>query len=122
MRRDLSGAFDAERLEAYCGGQRAIVCEVLSLFREQAQMWMRLLEDPSSGSGFVDAAHTLKGAAAGVFAEGLARACGEAEAQGGAAAGGEREVLAAHIRDALDPVLFDVAAYLHAEAIAALRA
>lgn len=121
MRRDLSGAFDAAQLEAYCGGDRTVVAEVLALFREQAQMWMRLLADPASGSGFVDAAHTLKGAAAGLFAQALAQACGKAEAEGPAAGPGERAALTRRVQDALDPVLLDIAAYLHGEAIAALR-
>ena len=121
MRRDLTGAFDAEQLEAYCGGDRAIVCEVLGLFREQAQMWTRLLDDPSSGEGFVDAAHTLKGGAAGLFAEALAQACGAAEAGGRGVSAGERAALARRVRNALDPVLLDIAAYLHAEAVAGLK-
>ena len=120
MRRDLSGAIDVDRLEAFCAGDRAVVVEVLGLFREQAEVWMRLLSDPEAVDGFSDAAHTLKGASAGVFAERLASACDAAEA--GAAEGrARREVLAMRVRDTLDPVLMDVAAYLHAEAIAGLR-
>lgn len=121
MRRDLTGAFDVEKLEAYCGGDRSIVCEVLGLFRQQAELWTPLLEDPGASAGFTDAAHTLKGGAAGIFAEHLANACGEAEAQGKAASAGERAALARRVRDALDPVLFDIAAYLHGEAVAALK-
>lgn len=125
MRRDLSGAFDVERLEAYAAGDRAVVAEVLSLFREQAELWMRLLRDcgsgPDASKGFTDAAHTLKGAARGLFAEGLAQACDAAEAAGPKACAGERSALAERVRDALDPVLLDIAAYLHAEAIAGLK-
>jgi HPt (histidine-containing phosphotransfer) domain-containing protein len=120
MRRDLSGAVDVTRLEAFCAGDRAVVVEVLGLFREQAHIWMRLLEDPAAADGFRDAAHTLKGAAAGVFAEALAQACDAAEAQAGESPA-VRQVLAMRVRDALDPVLLDIAAYLHAEAVAGLR-
>ena len=122
MRRDLTGAFDVGRLEAYCGGDRAIVSEVMELFREQTRLWMRLLDDPASGDGFADAAHTVKGAAAGLFAEDLAKACGAAEAAARGASAGERAALAARVRDALDPVLLDISAYLHAEAVAGLKA
>ena len=121
MRRDLSGAFDVDKLEAYAAGDRAIVAEVLGLFREQAELWMKLLRDPPSGQGFTDAAHTLKGAARGLFAERLALACEVAESDGGSAGPGERSALVERVRNALDPVLFDIAAYLHAEAIAGLR-
>jgi HPt (histidine-containing phosphotransfer) domain-containing protein len=121
MRRDLLGAFDVEQLEAYCGGDRAVVSEVLGLFREQAALWMRLLDDPHAGAGFTDAAHTLKGAAAGLFAERLAQACDAAERRGSDADVGERSALADRVKDAIDPVLFDIAAYLHAEAVAGLK-
>ncbi|CAN5121346.1 Hpt domain-containing protein [soil metagenome] len=120
MRRDLSGAVDVERLEAFCAGDRGVVVEVLELFREQAQIWMRLLGDPDAAEGFRDAAHTLKGASAGIFAQRLSDACDAAEAGAGQAPV-QREILAERVRDALDPVLMDIAAYLHAEAIAGLR-
>ena len=62
-RRDLTGAVDFAYLEAYAGGDQQVVDEVLALFREQAALWVRLL-DPSSGDGgWRDAVHTLKGSA-----------------------------------------------------------
>ena len=72
-KRDLSGAVDFPRLELYAGGDTALVEEVLALFQEQADLWLRLLEG-GGGGGFRDAAHALKGSALGLCADGLADA------------------------------------------------
>ena len=50
-RRDLTGAVDFKVLETYTGGDAAVGEEVLSLFREQAQVWSRLLDPESAGWG-----------------------------------------------------------------------
>ena len=107
-RRDIKGAVDFAYLERYAGGDVTVVEEVLVIFREQAGMWMRLLEHPD---GRRDAAHTLKGAARGIGAISLGHACEAAEA------GGPVEP----VLDALDLVLADIAAYLHEEALRSLK-
>lgn len=119
-RRDLSGAIDFQRLEAYAADDAQVVEEVLALFVEQAEVWARLLDPSAGAAGFRDAAHTLKGAALGLGADALAAACGAAEA-GAQASVGERTVLAAHVRDALAAALSDVAAYRHERLLRELK-
>ena len=102
-RRDLSGAVDFSVLERATGGDTAVSEEVLALFVEQAGLWSPMLE--TSGEGWRDAAHTLRGAAAGIGAGDLAAACAQAEAGDGASL--------RRVRDELDRALADVAAWRH---------
>jgi hypothetical protein len=81
-RRDLAGAVDFGHLESFAAGDAALVEEVLALFREQASLWVRLLDPEGPDEGWRDAAHTLKGSALGVGASTLAarRCCSTASA------------------------------------------
>jgi len=116
-RRDLTGAVDFAYLESYAGGDQQVVDEVLALFREQASMWLRLL-DPAAGEGaWRDAVHTLKGSSRGIGANDLAQACAMVEA----AAEGERMAAIEHVRYALELALADIAAYAHEQALKSLK-
>jgi HPt (histidine-containing phosphotransfer) domain-containing protein len=119
-RRDLTGAVDFKYLEGYAGGDQALVDEVLALFREQAAMWLRLLDPKAEDSAWRDAAHTLKGSALGVGAHDLAGACAAAEraSEGDLT---ERTLRLEKVRDALDLVLADIAAYVHEQALLSLK-
>jgi HPt (histidine-containing phosphotransfer) domain-containing protein len=119
-RRDLTGAVDFAHLERYAGHDQALVDEVLAIFREQAAMWLRLLDPRAPGEAWRDAAHSLKGSALGIGAFALADECEAAEQLSGA---GEvdRAVVLDRIRDALDLALADVAAYAHEQALRSLK-
>ena len=108
-RRDITGAVDFAYLETYAAHDVALVEEVLGLFREQAELWMPMLDPAAPGEGWRDAAHALKGSALGVGAFAFAEACSaaEAEAQGDTAA---RSLQLERIRTALDAALHDIAA------------
>ena len=110
-RRDLTGAVDFRFLEDFAAGDTGVIDEVLALFREQAAMWSTLL-DPAS-EGWLDAVHTIKGAARGVGAFALGDACEIVETQGV----GRLET----VRDALQAALADVAAYAHERALQSLK-
>jgi len=96
-------------------GDQAVIEEVLDLFRQQAAIWAPML-DPAS-EGWRDAAHTVKGAAAGIGAITLSRVCGEAEVATDAMA----EPVLHRVRSALDAALADVAAYQHELMLRSLR-
>ena len=119
-RRDITGAVDFAYLEGYAGGDAGLIDEVLGLFREQAQVWMRLLDPAAPGGAWRDAAHSLKGSALAVGARDLAQACAAAETAE-VAAMEDRLVLLNRIRDALDLVLADIAAYVHEQALRSLK-
>ena len=117
-RRDLTGAVDFKHLEHYAGGDQALVEEVLSIFRDQVAIWVRLLDPAAADDAWRDAAHTIKGSALGVGAFDLARACEEAE---GARDTGRRAAALEGVRDALDAALADISAYEHEMALQSLR-
>ena len=119
-KRDLTGAVDFSYLERYAGGDPALVEEVLGLFREQAEIWMRLLDPGAEHDAWRDAAHSLKGSALGIGAFGMASCCESAEREPGADLG-RRSVLLDHVRTALDAVLADIAAYSHEQALRSLK-
>ena len=114
-RRDITGAVDFSVLEGFTGGDTAVAEEILDLFRQQAELWAPMLSARSDG--WRDAAHTMKGSAAGIGATALARVCGEAEVTTDALAAPVLE----RVRDALDAALADVAAYQHELMLRSLR-
>jgi HPt (histidine-containing phosphotransfer) domain-containing protein len=114
-RRDITGAVNFQVLEGFTAGDQAVIEEVLDLFREQAELWTRML-DPHS-EGWRDAAHSMKGAAAGIGAESLSRVCGEAEITPDNLAGPVLD----RVKSALDAALGDVAAYQHEQMLRSLR-
>jgi HPt (histidine-containing phosphotransfer) domain-containing protein len=113
--RDLSGAVDFAYLEDYTQDDAVVMEEILRIFQQQAQIWSPLLD--LSHDGWRDAAHTLKGAAAGIGAKTLATKAGEAETSDAAGAIERLEVL----KNALDAALLDVAAYLHGLQLKSLK-
>ena len=88
-------------LEGFMAGDKAIVMEVLDLFRRQAATWPARL-DPDDPE-WRDVVHTIKGAARGVGAKALGDICERAEAEGPSG-------LPA-VRAGLDAAVADIAAY-----------
>ncbi len=119
-KRDLTGAVDFEHLERFAAGDRQVIDEVLAIFREQAGMWLRLLDPAVANSAWRDAAHTLKGSALGVGAHDLAAACAAAE-QAADSDLTEQTLKLEKVRDALDLALADIAAYVHEQALRSLK-
>lgn len=85
-------AVDFDYLEGYAAGDMQVVTEVLTLFREQAEGWRRMLEAP--GAGWRDLVHTMKGAARGIGAQRLGDICDRAERADASLAPGVRAELA----------------------------
>jgi HPt (histidine-containing phosphotransfer) domain-containing protein len=119
-RRDITGAVDFAYLEDYAAGDQALIEEVLGLFDEQAELWMRLLDPQGDAGAWRDGAHTLKGAAGGIGARALAVVCGEAE-EGAASSAALKASLLDRLRSALDLARSDIAAYRHEQALKSLR-
>lgn len=67
-------------LERFAAGNRTVVEEVLTLFREQAAEWAPKLEPDSPH--WRDVLHAMKGAGRGIGAVRLGDVCAEAEAEG----------------------------------------
>ena len=118
-RRDITGAVDFGHLQVYAGGDLALMEEVLGLFREQAAIWVRLLDPAAEAEAWRDGAHTLKGSGRGIGAFALADACEAAELSGPDL--GERTVRLDRVRDELDRALADIAAWLHERELQRIR-
>ncbi len=114
--RDVTGAVDFAYLESYTAGDTVVLEEVLRLFQHQCELWAPLLS--TAHEGWRDAAHTLKGAAAGIGANALSQVASEAERGDEEGAAGRLE----RTRTAMDAALHDVAAYLHELQLKSLRA
>ncbi|MBY9065702.1 Hpt domain-containing protein [Hyphomonas sp. WL0036] len=99
---------DLAHLSAMTGGDAELSQEVIGIFREQAQIWSRLLDPLSEARQWADAAHTLKGASLGIGALKLAAACERAEKAGRAEtppSPAHASVLISEIKDALGETL-----------------
>ena len=113
--RDVTGAVDFAHLEAYTLNDDMVMEEVLRLFQQQCELWAPMLE--TSHVGWRDAAHTLKGAAAGIGAHALAAIAGEAEKGDAEGAAGRLE----KVKSAMGAAQMDVSAYLHELQLRSLR-
>lgn len=73
---------DLEHLLNMTGGDVDLADEVLDIFRNQADMWGRMLDADLEQSQWADAAHALKGAALSIGAKDFATSCAETETLG----------------------------------------
>lgn len=112
---------DMDHLARYTGGDVAVQAEVFALFREQAVLWMRLLEPDATDDAWSSAAHTMKGAARGIGAFALGDACEAAEGLMGPEARVRRSVAAQDVRTALNAVLEFIGRQDHRASVSALR-
>ena len=70
---------DFDHLRVFTEGDQALERDVLGIFVQQADIWLRDLEDSGDKKSWTDAAHTLKGSARGVGAWRIAEICEHAE-------------------------------------------
>jgi len=92
-------AIDLEHLDRVTFGNRALACEVLSLFDRQAEKLLAEIVVAPDDRSRREAAHTLRGAALGIGATAVAEAADELESAGlnAVAVAGATGRLAAHI-------------------------
>lgn len=82
MAETLEPVLDVEHLSLMTGADASLGVEIIEIFRQQTDMWVRLLDPSLPRSQWADAAHSLKGTALSVGAKRLAAACGAAEMLG----------------------------------------
>ncbi len=103
------GEIDRNALETNTMGDAALAREVLGLFAGECDALLRRIADPSAGAtDRADAAHTLKGAAAGIGAPRVQALAGAAEA-GLRAGGAEAGPPVAALAEAVAAVLAEIA-------------
>ena len=105
---------DRAHLSTMTGGDSALAIEIIDIFREQADIWSRMLDPALPPQQWADAAHSLKGAALSLGANALAAACATAETLGrrdDAPSKTEAAVALSDVKDALGSAL-EAAAHL----------
>ena len=70
---------DFEHLDKYVGGDIALTKEIFSLFKNQVEMWGRMLTADADDDTWASVTHSLKGTARAVGAMNLAQMCEDAE-------------------------------------------
>lgn len=91
---------DLDHLARFTGGDVTVEREILSIFLEQAELWLRAMEPEAEPESFRSAAHTIKGAARGVGAHRLGDVAAVAENLGADATPVARSVAAGDVRAA----------------------
>jgi HPt (histidine-containing phosphotransfer) domain-containing protein len=114
---------DQAHLNRMTGGDSALAAEVLGLFREQCDLWMRLLEPTTDTLDWGNAAHTIKGSARGIGAWMLGEICGDAEeaARDGDLTRDQKRIWREAISDELTGVLSEISRLEHKSLMASLR-
>jgi HPt (histidine-containing phosphotransfer) domain-containing protein len=116
-------AIDRAHLDRMTGGDQTLALEVLGLFREQGELWLRLLEPDTATADWAVAAHTIKGAARGIGAWSLGEVCGAAEAAASQSplSRNEKQMWREQIAVELDLATQDMARIEHQLALASLK-
>jgi HPt (histidine-containing phosphotransfer) domain-containing protein len=114
---------DQAHLNRMTGGDAALAAEVLGLFREQCELWLRLLEPTTETLDWGNAAHTIKGSARGIGAWVLGEICGDAEAaaRDGELTRDDKRAWREAISNELDAVLSEIARMEHKALMVSLR-
>ena len=114
---------DQAHLNRMTGGDSALATEVLGLFREQCDLWMRLLEPTTDTLDWGNAAHTIKGSARGIGAWQLGEVCGQAEeaARDGDLTRDQKRAWREAISDELNSVSGEIARMEHKALMISLR-
>lgn len=71
---------DLDHLEKYVAGDDALRDEILTIFEDQVENWIRLLNPHQTDEVWCEAAHALKGASRGIGAWQAGDLCEKAEA------------------------------------------
>lgn len=114
---------DIAHFERMTMNDKSLMSEILSLFREQVEMWTKLLDPNNSTPDFMVGAHTIKGSARGIGAWELGEICNAAEeaAKSMPLSKDQKYIWREQILQAMDKVLIEVANIEHKLAIDSLK-
>jgi len=106
-------AVDFDQLQRFTLGNRSLEKEVLTLFRTQSVLYIERLRSACDDLAWLEAAHTLKGSAAGIGAHGVRQAAMECERLTGEERARNGEAALRHLQDRLDEADMLIAAFLN---------
>jgi len=107
-------AVDFDQLQRFTLGNRSLEAEVLTLFRTQSVLYVERLRDARDDLAWLEAAHTLKGSAAGIGAHRVREAAQECERLTGEDRAEHGEAALGKLQDRLDEADLLIAAFLNA--------
>ena len=105
---------DFDHLRLFTEGDPDLERDVLGIFVEQADIWIRNLEDSRDKKSWADAAHTLKGSARGVGAWRIAEICERAEELFDSSTPTERSITLGDLRAAVAAAIQCIDLHLNA--------
>jgi HPt (histidine-containing phosphotransfer) domain-containing protein len=102
-------SIDLKHLDQYVCGDAALLDEILTIFEEQAEMWMSRFDADLSDEDWRNAAHALKGASRGVGAWVIGDLCehGETLIAGASEIGTKRRQFILHLEEKLSAAVSD---------------
>lgn len=114
---------DFAHFERMTMGDSSLQSEVLGLFREQGEIWRKLLDPSNPTPDFMVGAHTIKGSARSIGAWELADICGAAEeaARRSNLSRDEKYIWREQILNALEAVFDEIAQLEHRLALNSLK-
>lgn len=107
---DARKIIDPDHVSVMTGGDPSLAIEVIDIFRQQTDVWARMLDASLPAKQWADAAHSLKGSALSMGAVRLAEACAKAEKLGRrdaeqAVSPAEAGLAMADVKDEIGPVI-----------------
>ncbi|HHI88949.1 MAG TPA: hypothetical protein ENK01_03260 [Hellea balneolensis] len=115
-------AIDFEHLNTYLGGEVSLIAEVFGLFKNQVEMWSKMMNADADDDSWASVMHSLKGSARAVGAARLAGLCAHGEELVGASNSPIRR--AAHIdeiRFEIDRALIEIGRWEYRQTLASMR-
>jgi len=106
-------AVDFDQLQRFTLGNRSLEEEVLTLFRTQSVLYIERLRGASDDLAWLEAAHTLKGSAAGIGAHRVREAALECERLTGEDRASNGEAALLRLQDRLKEADLLIAAFLN---------
>lgn len=106
---------DISQLETMTMGDAELAAEALGIFRNQADLWTRMLDPSADPQQWADACHAIKGAARSIGAMPLGDACAAAEILGrsGSVSKAQAGVAISDVKDRLGEAIEAVADIEH---------
>ncbi len=113
---------DFEHIKQYVGDDVELTKEVFGLFKNQVEMWSRVMDAKSDDDNWSAVMHTLKGSARAVGAHNLAGLCEKGETLIGPNAG--QETRKSHIHDVqfcIEKILIEIGRWEYRQTLASMR-
>lgn len=114
---------DFDHLNQYVGGDPELTLEVFGLFRNQVDMWAKMLDPKATDDQWAAITHSLKGSARAVGAMKLANLCEQCETFiGDDNRPGARDVAVGKLEASISQVLTEIGRWEYKYNIAKLKA